>query len=222
MDIKENLKKIKDEIPPHVKLVAVSKTKPNEDILEAYRAGQRVFGENKAQELIGKQPDLPEDIQWHFIGHLQRNKVKFLVPFVTMIESVDSFRLLRQINKEAMKVERRIDCLLQFHIASEETKFGLDITEAKDILGSEEFTKFEGVRICGVMGMATFTSDMEKVRSEFKTLKAIFDQLKASYFADNEDFKYISGGMSNDYRVAIEESCNIIRIGSEIFGERNK
>ncbi len=220
MHIQENLEKILNTIPPHVTLVAVSKTRPPEDILEAYHAGHKIFGENKAQELISKQPELPDDIQWHFIGHLQRNKVKYIAPFVSMIQSADSFRLLREINKEALKVNRRIDCLLQFHIATEETKFGLDMEEAKEILDSREFSKFEGIRIRGVMGMATFTDDKDKVATEFKSLKNIFDRLKSSYFSDKDYFTFISGGMSGDYPVAIREGCNIIRVGTDIFGER--
>jgi len=221
MSISEKLIKVKDSIPSHVTLVAVSKTKPNEDILEAYRAGHRIFGENKAQELINKQPELPADIAWHFIGHLQRNKVKSIVPFVSMIESVDSFRLMREINKEASKINRDIDCLLQFHIASEETKFGLNLEEAREILKSKDFKNFVSVRICGVMGMATYTDNREKVKKEFLQLVDIFKQLKSEFFKEDDDFRWISGGMSGDYPIAIEAGCNMIRVGSDIFGERN-
>ena len=221
MGVKENLSKLKNVIPDHVKLVAVSKTKPVDDIIEAYEAGQRMFGENKAQEMASKQPDLPGDIRWHFIGHLQTNKVKYLVPFVEMIESVDRMKLLREIDKQARKAARRIDCLLQFHIAEEETKFGLDMAEARALLEDPGFGKMDHVRICGVMGMATFTEDMERVRREFRSLKKIFQEIKTSYFPDEPSFKEISMGMSGDYHIAIEEGSSIVRIGSLIFGERN-
>jgi len=222
MDSSENIKNIKDKLPQEVTLVAVSKTKPNEDILRAYQGGQRIFGENKAQELIGKQAGLPSDIKWHFIGHLQRNKVKFLAPFVALIESVDSFKLLKEINKEGKKCGRVIPCLLQFHIATEETKFGLSLEEAKDIISSAAFREMKNVKICGVMGMATFTDDKNMVRKEFRRLKAIFDDLKAGFFQDDTAFKELSMGMSGDYLLAIEEGSTMVRIGSAIFGERNK
>ncbi|MFP4469932.1 MAG: YggS family pyridoxal phosphate-dependent enzyme [Bacteroidales bacterium] len=221
MGIKENLTALKQEIPAHVKLVAVSKTKPPGDIMEAYAEGHRLFGENKAQEMVSKQPQLPGDIRWHFIGHLQTNKVKFLVPFVEMIESVDRFKLLKEIDMQARKVDRRIDCLLQFHIAEEETKFGLDMPEAKALLEDPLFAGMKHIRICGVMGMATFTDNMEQVRREFKSLKMIFEQIKQNYFPDDPAFKEISMGMSGDYRIAIEEGSTIVRVGSLIFGERN-
>lgn len=219
--IKKNLQKVLSELPQHVKLVAVSKTKPNEDIMEAYHAGHKIFGENKAQELIQKQPELPGDIEWHFIGHLQRNKVKYMAPYVKMIHSVDSLRLLKEINKQALKNDRVIDCLMQFHIAKESTKFGLSMEEAKDIIAPGEYNALNNIKICGVMGMATFTSDMKMIREEFKTLKNIFDQLKTSHFKDVEHFKEISMGMTNDYQIAIEEGSTIVRIGSEIFGARS-
>lgn len=221
MSIKENLEALYREIPDHVQLVAVSKTKPAEDIMEAYRAGQRVFGENKAQELISKQPDLPEDIQWHYIGHLQSNKVKYLAPFVSMIHSLDRQKLIREVNKEAKKNNRIIDALLQFHIAEEDTKFGLSLDEAREILTSEAFKTYDNIRITGVMGMATFTSDEAQIRKEFQLLKQIFTTLKAEFFHDKPWFKEISAGMSGDYKIAIEESSTIIRIGSVIFGQRN-
>lgn len=221
MGIQENLKSILQSIPEGVKLVAVSKTKPNEDILKAYQFGHKIFGENKAQELISKQPQLPGDIEWHFIGHLQRNKVKYLVPFVKLIHGVDSFRLLREINKEATKEDRIIDCLLQFHIAMEETKFGLDLSEAREILGSEDYLSFNNVRIRGVMGMATFTENESQIRKEFKNLRQIFEDLKKEYFQEELHFNEISAGMSNDYQIAIDEGSTIIRVGSDIFGERN-
>lgn len=220
MSVSENLKEIKGKIPSHVRLVAVSKTKPVSDIMEAYAAGHRSFGENKAQELIAKQPELPEDIQWHFIGHLQRNKVKYMAPFVEMIESVDSLKLLKEINKQALKNGRTINCLLQFHIASEETKFGLDLGEAEAILVSDAYRDMENVRLCGVMGMATFTTDEEILRKEFATLKMLFTTLKEKYFRQDESFREISMGMSGDYMIAIEEGSTIVRVGTAIFGAR--
>ncbi|MCF8235789.1 MAG: YggS family pyridoxal phosphate-dependent enzyme [Bacteroidales bacterium] len=221
MQIQENLQQIKQEIPGNVKIVAISKTKPNEDIIEAYEAGQRIFGENKAQELIAKQPDLPEDIEWHFVGHLQTNKVKYLAPFVKMIHSVDKLKLLKEVNKRAKSENRVIDCLLQFHIAEEESKFGLDLEEAKDLINSDVFPQLENVRITGVMGMATFTEDEKQIRKEFKMLKNTFNFLKSGYFASEDHFREISMGMTNDYQIAIEEGATIVRIGSAIFGERN-
>nr|NQU93257.1 YggS family pyridoxal phosphate-dependent enzyme [Bacteroidota bacterium] len=221
MEIRDNLNKIKEGLPENVTLVAVSKTNPVESILKAYNAGQRIFGENKAQELIGKQPLLPGDIRWHFIGHLQTNKVKYLVPFVDMIESVDSFKLLVEINKQAEKIDRTVNCLLQFHIGEEDTKFGLDMEEAIEILTSPEFDALLHTRICGVMGMATFTDNMVQVRNEFKQLNHIFHKLKGEYFPDKNEFKEISMGMSDDYQLAVEEGSTIVRIGSLIFGERN-
>ncbi len=220
MNISDNLIKIKAEIPAGVKLVAVSKTKPVEDILEAYNAGHKIFGENKAQELHAKQPQLPQDIEWHFIGHLQTNKVKFIIPFVSLIHSIDRMKLLREVNKQAEKVNRVVDCLLQFHIASEETKFGLNINEAVEILSSEEYKKMENIRICGVMGMATNTTDESVVRSEFSNLKNIKEQLKEKFFGNSDYFCEISMGMSGDYKIAIEEGSTIVRIGSAIFGAR--
>jgi PLP dependent protein len=214
MDFQKNL-------PAHVKLVAVSKTKSEEEILEIYHAGHRLFGENKVQELLPKYEDLPKDIEWHLIGHLQSNKVKYIAPFIGMIHSVDSLKLLKTINKEALKNKRTIKCLLQFHIAEEETKFGLDIEEAAEILSSEEFKELKNIEICGVMGMATFTDDLEKVRREFKNLKSVFGLLKKTFFADQSNFSEISMGMSDDYKVAIKEGSTIIRVGSAIFGSRN-
>jgi len=219
--IKENLIETLKEIPGNVQLVAVSKTKPNEDIIEAYNEGQRVFGENKVQELTTKYEELPKDIQWHMIGHLQRNKVKYIAPFVSMIHAVDSLRLLKEINKQAKKNERVINCLLQFHIAEESTKFGLDLSEAKELLSSDEFKAMENISICGVMGMATFTDNEDQVKREFKELKKIFSELKDSFFKDNAAFKEISMGMSGDYKIAIEEGSTLVRIGSSIFGARN-
>ena len=219
--IRENLLKIKSTLPESVTLVAVSKTKPVSDLQEAYDAGQRAFGENYPQEMRDKHEVLPQDIQWHFIGHLQTNKIKYIIPFVTLIHSIDSANLLEAVNKEAKKHERVVDCLLQFHIALEETKFGLDLEEARQLLDSEAFKQMENVRLCGVMGMATFTDDKEEVRKEFKYLKSIFDTLKKDYFADQPQFKELSMGMSEDYPIAIEEGATLVRVGSKIFGARN-
>ena len=220
MSIKENLLKIKDKIPANIKLIAVSKTYTSEKIIEAYNAGHKIFGENRAQEIIDKQPQLPADIEWHFIGHLQTNKVKYIAPFVYMIHSIDSLKLLKEVNKEARKNNRVIDCLLEMYIASEESKFGLDLIEALSILDSQEYKELHNIRICGVMAMATFTEDMEVVRKEFKDLKSYFQQIKEKYFSDKFYFKEISMGMSGDYHIAIEEGSTIVRIGTAIFGER--
>lgn len=220
MSVKENLYRFKGIIPENVQLVAVSKTKPVEIILEAIDAGQQVFGENKVQELVLKQQELPDFIQWHFIGHLQRNKVKLIAPFISLIHSVDSFRLLKEINKEALKNRRIIPLLLQFHIASEDTKFGLDYEEACDILRSADTQNLKNIRISGVMGMATFTQDHNTIRKEFKKLKGIFERLKCDFFSEDHRFKEISMGMSDDYRIAIEEGSTMIRVGSGIFGPR--
>ena len=219
--IKQNLESFRSELPENVKLIAVSKTKPVEDIREAYDNGHRIFGENKAQELKDKQPELPDDIQWHFIGHMQTNKVKYIAPFVSLIHSVDRFKVLKEINKEAQKNNRIIPCLLQFHIAEEDTKFGFDWTEVKEMLGSEAYQNFSNIRIDGVMAMATFTEDTEQIRREFRQLKSFFDNLKSRYFSNNEHFKELSIGMTNDYKIAIEEGSTMIRVGSAIFGARN-
>ena len=220
MGIAENILKIKSELGDSAKLVAVSKTKPVEDLLEAYKVGQRLFGENKVQELVGKNEALPDDIQWHYIGHLQTNKVKYIAPFVSVIHAVDSLKLLRTINKEAKKNRRVIECFLQFHIAEEDTKFGLDEKEAEAILNDEAFKTFENIRIAGVMGMATYTSNKEQVRGEFRKLKSIFNSIKSKYFPNTDSFKEISMGMSGDYKLAVEEGSTIVRIGSLIFGAR--
>lgn len=205
----------------NTKLVAVSKTKPTEEILKLYQKGHRVFGENKAQELTEKYETLPKDIEWHFIGHLQRNKVKYLAPFIAMLHAIDSLRLLKEVNKQAKKNDRIIPCLLQFHIAEEETKYGLDLTEAKEILESEAFQKMKNVQICGVMGMATYTDDEQQVKKEFDQLGKIFAGLKAEYFSDNPAFKEISMGMSGDYPIAQKAGSTMVRIGTLLFGERN-
>ncbi|MBP6235525.1 MAG: YggS family pyridoxal phosphate-dependent enzyme [Saprospiraceae bacterium] len=203
-----------------VTLVAVSKTKPAEDIMKLYQSGQRIFGENKVQEMVSKYEVLPNDIQWHQIGHLQKNKVKYIAPFVAMIHAVDSFELLEVINKEAVKNIRTIDVLLQFHIATEETKFGLHKDEAVQLLTALEKEPLLNVRICGVMGMASFTEDTNLIRSEFRSLKEIFTSLKSRFFMENPFFNEISMGMSGDYKIAIEEGSTMVRIGSAIFGER--
>jgi len=221
MSIAENIDLVKLNLPVHVQLVAVSKTKPAELILEAYQNGQRIFGENKVQEMVWKYEELPKDIEWHLIGHLQTNKVKYIAPFVHLIQGVDTFRLLKAIDAEATKRNRIIPCLLQFHIAEEETKFGFSLDEALEMIVSDEFRNLRNVRISGVMGMATFTDDENRIRKEFAHLKAIFDKLKSEYFAQVGDFKEISMGMSGDYLIAVEKGSTMVRIGSTIFGERN-
>ncbi|MCR9172872.1 MAG: YggS family pyridoxal phosphate-dependent enzyme [bacterium] len=219
--IKEALEKIKAEIPEGVTLVAVSKTKPVSLIQEAYDQGHRVFGENRAQEMAEKFEQLPQDIEWHSIGHLQRNKVKYIAPFVSMIHAVDSMKLLKEINKEAAKNNRIIECLLQFHIAEEDSKYGMDFNEVQDLLESEELIEMRNISIVGLMGMATFTDDTEQIREEFRTLENYFQMIKSHYFKFNDAFKHISMGMSGDYPIAIEEGSTMIRVGSKIFGERN-
>jgi hypothetical protein len=208
-------------IPEKIKLVAVSKTKPVDEILKIYNLGQRDFGENKVQEMVFKQPNLPQDIHWHFIGHLQTNKVRYIAPFVHLIHSIDSLKLLSEINKQALKNNRIIDCLLQIFIATEETKFGLDQSEAVELLNSVDYKSLKNIRICGVMGMATFTNDESLIRKEFRNLKSIHSLLKEKFFSDRSYFTEISMGMSDDYKIAIEEGSTIVRIGSAIFGKRN-
>ena len=213
MSISENIKHITSQIPENVTLIAVSKTKPNEMLLEAYESGQRHFGENYVQELVDKEAQLPKDIHWHFIGHLQSNKVKYIAPFVYLIHGVDSFSLLKEINKQAQKNNRVIDCLLQIYIAQEETKFGLDFKEASDILNSVEFKELKNIQIKGFMAMASNTENEVQIRKEFKSLKEFSKQFP--------DYNTLSFGMSGDYLVAIEEGSTMIRVGSSIFGERN-
>ncbi len=220
MPAAQNYKEFISKLPKAVKLVVVSKTKTPEEILEIYNAGQRFFGENKVQELVEKQETLPKDIEWHMIGHLQTNKVKYIAPFVALIQSVDSIKLLKTINKEAVKNQRIIPCLIQIYIAQEETKYGLYLEEAAELLSSEEFATLKNVEIRGVMGMATFTENFEQIRQEFKNLKNIFELLKKKYFAQQPEFSEISMGMSDDYIVAIKEGSTIVRIGSAIFGSR--
>jgi len=221
MSIKNNIKKIKAEIPELVSLVAVSKTKPNEDIMDAYEIGHRIFGENKVQDLSLKFESLPKDIKWHFIGHLQRNKVKLIAPFVSLIHAVDSLRLLKKINDEAKKNNRIIKCLLQMHIAEEDTKFGLNINEINEILNNDELKELNNISIVGLMGMASYSNDDMQVKKEFEYLKSCFDDIKENFFSNNSNFKEISMGMSGDYKIAIKAGSTMIRVGSIIFGARN-
>jgi pyridoxal phosphate enzyme (YggS family) len=216
----ENLKQIQSNIPKNVTLIAVSKTKPIESIQELYNAGQRVFGENRVQELVEKHEELPKDIKWHLIGHLQRNKVKYIAPFVEMIHSTDSERLLDEINLQAKKTNRKINVLLQFFIAQEETKFGFDWVEIQDLFSRRAPESFDSIEFCGVMGMATFSDDESQVRNEFKKLKQIFDQLKQTYFLGSTSFSEISMGMSGDFQMAIEGGSTMVRVGSSLFGKR--
>jgi len=216
--IKQNLVQIKSTIPEHVTLVAVSKTKPVSDLMQAYEAGQRIFGENKIQEMAEKWEEMPKDIQWHMIGHVQTNKVKFMAPFVSLIHGVDSLKLLQEINKQALKNNRIIDCLLQIHIAEEETKFGLDENELYELISSSEFKELKNIRTLGLMGMATFTEDQNQIKKEFQHLKSIFDSIKEKDVL--QDASTISMGMSGDYQLAIECGSTMVRIGSSIFGGR--
>lgn len=215
--IKNNLTKIQSNIPENVSLVAVSKTKPIVDIQEAYNAGQRIFGENKIQEMVAKYDELPKDIEWHMIGHLQRNKVKYMAHFVDLIHGVDSLKTLKEIDKQAKKHNRVIRCLLQARIATEETKFGLPFNEVKTILDSEEFKSLSNISVVGLMGMATFTNDMNIVESEFASLKSLYDELNS----ENSSLEILSMGMSGDYQLAIKNGSTMIRVGSSIFGARN-
>ncbi|HSM64064.1 MAG TPA: YggS family pyridoxal phosphate-dependent enzyme [Gillisia sp.] len=217
MEISENIKKYKEELGDTVTLVAISKTKPESDLLEAYQAGQRVFGENKIQEMAEKWENLPKDIQWHMVGHVQRNKVKYMAPFVSLIHAVDSLKLLKEIDKEAKKNNRTIDCLLQIKIAKEETKFGLDVEEAIEILSSDALSELKNVRITGLMGMATFTEDEAIVKGEFDYLRSVYENLKK----DHPQFEVLSMGMSGDYKIAVTCGSNMVRLVSAIFGERN-
>ena len=215
--IEENLQKIKVSLPEYVTLVAVSKTKPIEDLQEAYDAGQRVFGENKIQEMVEKYDVLPKDIKWHMIGHLQSNKVKYMAHFVDLIHGVDKFSTLKEINKQAKKNDRVINCLLQAKIAEEDSKFGLSFQEIRDILQSEKVSLLKNINIVGLMGMATFTDDENQLQAEFSSLKKLFDELKNQY----SSLKILSMGMSGDYKIAIEHGSTMIRVGSSIFGSRN-
>ncbi|MCC9020310.1 YggS family pyridoxal phosphate-dependent enzyme [Flavobacterium lipolyticum] len=219
MSIASNLNTIKTGLPETVTLVAVSKTKPVPDLMQAYDAGQRIFGENKIQEMTEKWEQMPKDIQWHMIGHVQSNKVKFMAPFVSLIHGVDSLKLLQEINKQALKNDRIIDCLLQIHIAEEETKFGLDENELNELLSSPEFKEMKNIRILGLMGMATFTEDQNQIKKEFTHLKSIFDSIK-ELKTENGNLTTVSMGMSGDYQLAIACGSTMVRIGSSIFGGR--
>lgn len=221
MSITSNIQDIQKELQPiAVTLVAISKTKPVEDILEAYNAGQRIFGENMVQELVDKYDQLPKDIEWHLVGHLQTNKVKYIAPFVALIQSVDSLKLLKEINKYAEKNQRVIDCLLQIDISLEETKFGLDHVELIELLESEEFLMMKNIRIRGLMGIATNTENDKEIKEDFYELKMLFDGIKVSYFRKEDSFDTLSMGMSSDYTIAIEQGSNMVRLGSTIFGQR--
>lgn len=220
MSIKTNLQELHKHIPAHVKLICVSKFHPESSVMEAYDCGERIFGESRVQELTDKQVNLPADIQWHFIGHLQTNKVKHLVPFVHLLHGIDSVRLLNEVNKQAVRIDRKVNCLLQMHIAKEDTKFGFDEKEIIEFLNTMNPDDYSHINICGLMGMATFTDDKELVRSEFRFLKQMFDKVKTQYFPTNSDFKELSMGMSDDFQIAIEEGSTMVRIGTTIFGNR--
>lgn len=217
MSIKDNFRKIKENLPETVTLVAVSKTKPNESILEAYKAGQRIFGENKVQELVAKYESLPKDIEWHMIGHLQTNKVKFIAPFVHLIHGIDSLKLLEAINKHALSNNRIINVLLQVFIAEEETKFGFSANEIENLLETEEFQKLKNIKVVGLMGMASNTDNKQQIHNEFNGLNILFKKLKTQY----SSLTTLSMGMSSDYQIAIKEGSNMVRVGSSIFGDRN-
>jgi len=218
--LNEHINNVLQQLPANVTLVAVTKTRPVEILKQAYDLGLRDFGENRVQEMIEKQPVLPSDIRWHQIGHLQTNKVKYIAPFVHLIHSVDSLRLLEEINRQALKNERVIDCLLQVYIATEESKFGLDETELMEVLDSKEYKSMANIRICGLMGMASFSDNLALVRHEFTGLKQLFDKLKSAFFAGSREFSLLSMGMSGDYNLAIEEGSTMVRIGTALFGER--
>lgn len=221
MNITENLKQVLAELPAGVRLVAVSKFHPNEAIEEAYKAGQRVFGESKVQEMTAKHDSLHKDIEWHFIGHLQTNKIKYMTPYVAMIHGIDSYKLLAEVNKQAIKAKRVINCLLQIHIAQEETKFGFSTEECKEMLASSAWKSLKNVQICGLMGMASNTDDNEQIDREFCSLNNLFKEVKATYFSDSDAFCELSMGMSHDYEQAIAQGSTLVRVGSKIFGERN-
>lgn len=220
MYIAKQIKRLRSELPEGVNLLAISKYQPIEALQEAYDAGQRMFGENHIQEMAAKAAALPKDIAWHFTGHVQTNKIKYMASFVSLIHAVDSFRLLREINKHAAKHDRIIDCLLQIHIAQEDTKYGLTIEECRELLATEPWRELTNVRIVGLMAMGSNTDDMELVRGEFRQMKQLFDELRDTYFADEPSFSQLSEGMTDDYPIAIEEGSTIVRIGSMIFGDR--
>lgn len=221
MSITENLKQVRTGLPAGVRLVAVSKFHPKEAIEEAYAAGQRVFGESKVQEMTGKYESLPKDIEWHFIGHLQTNKIKYIAPYVSMIHGIDSYKLLAEVNKQAAKAGRVVDCLLQLHIAREETKFGFSFNECREMLAAGEWKRLANVRICGLMGMATNTDAEEQITQEFRSLHTFFKEAQKEFFTNRPSFRELSMGMSHDYRPAIAEGSTLVRVGSKIFGERN-
>lgn len=218
--IAESIRQIRSELPAGVRLVAVSKFHPNEAIEEAYRAGQRIFGESKVQEMTAKHDSLPQDIEWHFIGHLQTNKVKYIVPYVALIHGIDSFKLLAEVDKQAAKVGRRVDCLLQLHIAREETKFGFSFDECRQMLAEGQWRQLQHVRLCGLMGMATNTDNTTQIKEEFESLSQFFCEVKATWFADDDAFRELSMGMSHDYHEAIAAGSTLVRVGSKIFGKR--
>ncbi|MDD3040104.1 YggS family pyridoxal phosphate-dependent enzyme [Bacteroides sp.] len=221
MSIADNLKQVLTELPQGVRLVAVSKFHPNEAIEEAYQAGQRIFGESKVQEMTAKYESLPKDIEWHFIGHLQTNKIKFMIPYVAMIHGIDTYKLLEEVNKQAVKAGRVVNCLLQIHVAQEETKFGFSPEECKEMLAAGEWKNLTHIRICGLMGMASNTDNTEQIDREFRLLKRLFEEIKTTLFADSADFCELSMGMSHDYHEAITAGSTMVRVGSKIFGERN-
>ncbi|GAA6256262.1 YggS family pyridoxal phosphate-dependent enzyme [Bacteroides sp. f07] len=221
MSIADNLKQVLAELPQGVRLVAVSKFHPNEAIEEAYRAGQRIFGESKVQEMTAKYESLPKDIEWHFIGHLQSNKIKYMIPYVAMIHGIDTYKLLAEVNKQAVKAGRTANCLLQIHVAQEETKFGFSPEECREMLDTGEWKALTNVRICGLMGMASNTDNIEQINREFCLLDRLFNELKETWFAGSDDFRELSMGMSHDYHEAIAAGSTLVRVGSKIFGERN-
>ena len=218
--IGERIKEIRNELPEGVRLVAVSKFHPNEAIEEAYRAGQRIFGESKVQEMTAKYESLPKDIEWHFIGHLQTNKVKYIVPYAALIHGIDSYKLLAEVDKQAAKAGRRVNCLLQLHIAREETKFGFSFDECRQMLAEGQWRQLQHIRLCGLMGMATNTDNVEQIKEEFRSLSDFFREVKSTWFADDDAFCELSMGMSHDYHEAIAEGSTLVRVGSKIFGER--
>ena len=220
MNIADNLQQVLNELPEGVRLVAVSKFHPNEAIEEAYRSGQRVFGESKVQEMTAKYESLPKDIEWHFIGHLQTNKIKYIVPYVALIHGIDSYKLLVEVNKQAEKAGKVVNCLLQLHIAEEETKFGFSFDECRDMLAEGEWKTLSNIQLCGLMDMATNTDDNEQIKKEFCSLSSFFKEVKDSWFADTEAFRELSMGMSHDYHQAIAAGSTLIRVGSKIFGDR--
>lgn len=220
-DVAKNLHEVLDQLPKGVRLVAISKFHPKEYLSAAYVEGQRIFGESHEQELAKKVADLPKDIEWHFIGHLQTNKIKYIVPYVALIHGIDSYKLLAEVNKQAAKAGKTVNCLLQLHIAREETKFGFSFDECREMLAAGEWRELKHIRICGLMGMATNTDNDEQIRTEFCSLSSFFNEVKAKWFADAESFRELSMGMSHDYHEAIAAGSTLIRVGSKIFGERN-